>query len=147
MKVSKLYSKPKKNILALQDPAVLYGSPDAIIGKVRSGISKNYLLRLADDIDFSPKEIARVVHLSERTLQRYDEKQPMGADSSERALQLAQLYANGTRVMGDIDTFKRWMRTPSVIFGGEAPVSLLDTIFGFQWIRQELGRIEHGILA
>jgi uncharacterized protein (DUF2384 family) len=40
-----------------------------------------------------------------------------------------------------------WIRTPSIIFKGNTPLSLLDTSFGFDMVLTELGRIEHGIFA
>jgi uncharacterized protein (DUF2384 family) len=46
-----------------------------------------------------------------------------------------------------MDKFKIWIKTPSVVFRGEAPVTILDTSAGFDMIFKELGRIEHGIFA
>ena len=50
-------------------------------------------------------------------------------------------------VFGNIDKFKLWIKAPSLIFNGEAPVSVLDTSAGFDMVFRELGRIEHGIFA
>ena len=65
----------------------------------------------------------------------------------KRPLSLPGLYTRGEEVFGSMDKFKSWMKTPSHIFKGETPVSLLDTSFGFNMVFRELGRIEHGIFA
>ena len=46
-----------------------------------------------------------------------------------------------------MDKFKTWVKTPSHVFKGEAPVTILDTSAGFDMVFKELGRIEHGVFA
>jgi uncharacterized protein (DUF2384 family) len=57
------------------------------------------------------------------------------------------LYTRGEEVFGSMDKFKSWVKTPSIIFNGESPLSILDTSIGFDMVLSELGRIEHGIFA
>jgi uncharacterized protein (DUF2384 family) len=64
-----------------------------------------------------------------------------------KLLSLARLYTRGEEVFGSMDKFKTWIKTPSLIFKGEAPVTILDTSAGFDMVFKELGRIEHGIFA
>lgn len=113
----------------------------------RSGIIKEALLNLSRQLSFSLSELAQVVHVSERTLQRYADDAKLSADTSERAILLSQLYQRGTEVFGQLENFKEWMRTSLPAFNYQTPISLLDTTFGFQLIQDELGRIEHGIFA
>ncbi|NIG57076.1 antitoxin Xre/MbcA/ParS toxin-binding domain-containing protein [Chitinophaga sp. Cy-1792] len=113
----------------------------------RSGIIKQALLNLSRQISFSIAELAQVLHISERTLQRYADDAKLSPDTSERAIMLSALYQRGTEVFGDLENFKEWMRTPLPAFDYQAPITLLDTSFGFQLIQDELGRIEHGLFA
>jgi len=113
----------------------------------RDGIIKKALMNLSQQLSFSLSEIARVLHISERTLQRYADDEKLSADTSERAILLSQLYQHGTQVFGDLENFKEWMRTPLPAFNYQPPISLLDTTFGFQLIEDELGKIAHGIFA
>jgi uncharacterized protein (DUF2384 family) len=39
------------------------------------------------------------------------------------------------------------MKAEILFFNNEMPISFLDTIFGFELLEQELGRIEYGIFA
>ena len=118
-----------------------------ILQLTRDGLPKRILLSLAKKISLTIQELANIMHISERTLQRYDDDAIIKTEYAEKAIELARLYTRGEEVFGSMDSFKIWMKTPSLIFKSEAPVSLLDTSFGFDMIFKELGRIEHGIFA
>lgn len=113
----------------------------------RNGIDKKSLLHLAKKINFDINDLAQILHMSERTIQRYDLNKKLSVEASARALQLAKLYARGENIFGDLDRFKRWMVHPNTALATKKPKELLDTTFGFQLLSEELVRIEHGIFA
>ena len=133
----------------------LLGGPNAIklsndldiIKFAREGFPKRTLLALAKKISLNLQELAYILHISERTLQRYDDNEIIKTEYAEKAVELARLYTRGQEVFGNMDKFKLWIKAPSLIFNGEAPVSMLDTSAGFDMVFRELGRIEHGIFA
>lgn len=118
-----------------------------VINLARKGFSKSSLLALGKKIFLNLQELANILHISERTLQRYDDNEIIKLEYAEKAVELARLYTRGEEVFGSIDKFKLWMKTPGLIFNGETPVSMLDTSAGFDMVFRELGRIEHGIFA
>lgn len=118
-----------------------------VIKLTRQGLPKKVLLALAQKISLTVQELAGIMHISERTLQRYDEDAVVKTEYAEKAVELARLYTRGEEVFGSIEQFKRWMKTSAHVFKGETPVSLLDTSVGFDMVLKELGRIEHGIFA
>jgi putative toxin-antitoxin system antitoxin component (TIGR02293 family) len=118
-----------------------------IVKLARQGFSKRVLLSLAKKISLSIQELSIILHISERTLQRYEDDAIIKTEYAEKAVELARLYTRGQEVFGSIDKFKLWVKTPSLVFNGEAPVSMLDTSAGFDMVFKELGRIEHGIFA
>jgi putative toxin-antitoxin system antitoxin component (TIGR02293 family) len=118
-----------------------------IIKLARQGFSKKVLLSLANKISITLQELANIIHISERTLQRYDDDAIIKTEYAEKAVELARLYTRGEEVFGSMDKFKLWVKYPNFVFNGEAPVSLLDTSAGFDMVFKELGRIEHGIFA
>ena len=118
-----------------------------VINLARKGFSKGTLLALAKKISLNLQELANILHISERTLQRYDDNEIIKLEYAEKAVELARLYTRGEEVFGSIDKFKLWIKAPSLIFNGEAPVTILDTSAGFDMVFRELGRIEHGIFA
>ncbi|AXT58852.1 DUF2384 domain-containing protein [Aquimarina sp. AD10] len=113
----------------------------------RNGIDKKALLHLAKTISFDLKELALVIHMSERTIQRYDLNKKLSTEASAKALQLAKLYGKGEKVFGDLERFKNWMNHPCTALASKKPKELLDTTFGFELLNEELMRIEHGIFA
>ncbi|MEX1123469.1 MAG: MbcA/ParS/Xre antitoxin family protein, partial [Balneolales bacterium] len=97
---------------------------------------------------FNLNDWARILSLSDRSLQRY---QKSGAHFSmavsEKLLLIGYLFNRGHSVFNDSDRFFSWLQKPSVPLGGQTPLSLLDSIFGIDLILDELGRIEHGIFS
>jgi putative toxin-antitoxin system antitoxin component (TIGR02293 family) len=118
-----------------------------ILSSTRQGFSKQVLMGLAKKISLTLQEFANIMHISERTLQRYDDQDIIKTEYAEKAVELARLYTRGEEVFGSMDKFKTWMKTPVHAFRGDTPVSLLDTSIGFDMVFKELGRIEHGIFA
>lgn len=113
----------------------------------RNGLQKSLLLSFAKRISLTIQEFADIMHISERTLQRYDDDAIIKSEYAEKAVELARLYTRGEEVFGSLDKFKTWMKTPLHVFKDETPVSLLDSSVGFDMVFKELGRIEHGIFA
>jgi putative toxin-antitoxin system antitoxin component (TIGR02293 family) len=118
-----------------------------LIELARTGIPKNEVLKMAKHLSFSGKELSIIINLSERTLQRYPNDKKLEKIASEKAIQLAKLYERGNEVWGDLERFKGWMRHPNPFLGSKTPLEILDTSFGFEMVLDEIGRIEHGILA
>ncbi len=118
-----------------------------LIELARKGIPKNAVVKMAKQLSFSGKELAIIINLSERTLQRYPDNKKLEKTASEKAIQLAKLYERGNEVWGDLERFKAWMRHPNPFLGSKTPVEILDTNFGFDMVLDEIGRVEHGILA
>jgi putative toxin-antitoxin system antitoxin component (TIGR02293 family) len=127
--------------------AVAFSSDFDLVKLARQGFPKKALLALAKKISLSIQELANILHISERTLQRYEDDVIIKTEYAEKAVELARLYTRGEEVFGSMDKFKLWMKAPSLIFNGEAPVTFLDTSAGFDMVFNELGRIEHGIFV
>lgn len=135
------------NLLGSTSTQFSFMSDFDILATTRKGLPKNLLMAFAKKISLTLQEFANIMHISERTLQRYDDTEIIKTEYAEKAVALARLYTRGEEVFGSLDKFKTWMKTPLYVFKGEAPVSLLDTSIGFDIVFKELGRIEHGIFA
>lgn len=137
----------------LADSIFSYKSVDdkdviAIIEIIRNGISYKDFNKIADNTPFSLTEWAHYLQLSERTIQRNQkEKKSFQPIQSERIVELSMLYKYGVEVFGDKNNFNTWLSSKSIPLGGRKPKDLLDTKFGISMVKDELGRIEHGILA
>lgn len=113
----------------------------------RKGISKKSIVALAKKISLTLEEIASILHISERTLQRYTPSTLVKTEHADRAIELARLYERGIEVLGSDKSFSSWVKTPNLALGGEIPFNLLDTRIGFEMVLNVLGRIEHGVFS
>lgn len=89
MKHVKGYRVQENALLIVEQPGGTYVASSGYFDFIqlsRTGIIKRALLNLSRQLSFSLTELAQVVHLSERTLQRYDDDARLSADSSERAI-------------------------------------------------------------
>lgn len=140
-----------KNIL--EDPSATYGALDdnslmAFMQAVREGIGIRSFLNFTQSIPFSMQDWSAFLHLSERTLQRYEkEKKKFDPMQSERIIEIALLFKKGAAVFGSNEKFNTWLETESFALGKVKPKSLLDNAFGIRLIQDELTRLEYGVLA
>jgi len=117
------------------------------ISLIRTGIPKQAMTHLMDVADISLIEMANIIHTTDRTLRRYTPTQKLPTDQSERLVEIAKLYSRGEEVFGTMAHFSEWMDSVLLPFGNKKPKEFLDTSMGIAMIMDELGRIEHGILA
>ncbi len=111
------------------------------------GVSKDVLLKLAKYLNLSMKEMADLLSITERTIQRYDRNRHFNRVVSEQILQIAEVAAVGVKVSGDKDKFLSWMRQPNKALGNKTPLDLLGSRFGTEMILDELGRMEYGVFS
>ena len=113
----------------------------------REGLSKEAYDRLAQYLNFSTKQMAAILPVTERTIQRFKQNSRLSPEVSDHILQIAEVSAKGTKVFQDKEKFIAWLKAPCVAFAHQSPVSLLDSKFGVDMALDELGRIEHGIFS
>lgn len=135
------------------DPEVAYNTTDDkfindVIALVREGVSFEDFERFASKSAFSSSEWADYLHISERTMQRY-QKEQKSFDSlqSEKIVEIVLLQKRGVEVFGKKAKFQSWLETPSLALGDLKPKSFLDSSFGITLLKDELTRIEYGVLA
>ena len=133
----------KMNFNSVDDREIL-----SLIKKSRKGIKYSAFNKIQKEVLFKSAEWSKILHLSERTLQRYKkEKIDFSPLYSERIIEIQMLFNKGIEVFGDRDNFYSWLNSKNIVLGGIFPISLLDNTFGILLLRDQLTRIEHGILA
>ncbi len=119
-----------------------------LIQTVREGVDYYSFSGLLKKVPFTLSEWSRFLNISERTLQRYKKEQrKFNPLQSEKIIQISLLYQYGIEVYGDARRFDNWLQTGNPALGGVKPKELLDNSFGINLVRDELTRIEHGVLA
>ncbi len=120
----------------------------SLINTVRQGIQFSAFMSIVTKSPFNISEWSAFLHLSERTMQRYKKEQKsFDPIHSEKILEITLLYRKGLEVFGDTDRFNSWLNSTNIALGNIKPKELLDNTFGISLLKDELGRIEHGVLA
>jgi len=139
--------------IEIKEKQISYNSVDdkdilVLIQYVKNGFRFSSFTSLAKNIPFSLNEWSYFLNMSERTMQRYKkEKKTFDPIYSEKILEVMLLYKLGVNVFGNKEKFITWIETKNLALGGVKPKELLDNTFGISFLKDELIRIEHGILA
>lgn len=104
--------------------------------------------KISEKAPFTQSEWAALLHVSERTLQRYAKYNGSFAPiNAERALQIANVIAEGKKTFGKTSAFYQWLKQNPEMLEGTLSLDSLTTASGIQMVLVQLGRIQHGILA
>ncbi|MEO8151410.1 MAG: antitoxin Xre/MbcA/ParS toxin-binding domain-containing protein [Bacteroidia bacterium] len=127
-------------------------SPDEInsfkiIDVIRKGLPMGILNKLAMLMSFKPKDVAPIINVSERTLQRYVPSKLLDKETSLKTIQLASLYENGVQLFGSVERFNEWMNAEILALGQKKPIEFIDTSVGINEVQKILVRIQHGVYS
>ena len=112
---------------------------------IRRGLPIRALDNLAQLLQVDRAELARVLGISLRTLQRKSgENQRLGPAASDRLARVRRILDLATDALGEQTKGARWLSSRSRALGGEVPLRMLDTDLGTQRVQQELHQIEFG---
>lgn len=148
----KKYKTPEPSTTIAQEAATpLYGRtqirPLTVIETIREGLPLSKLLPVIKSMKISMSELADILHISLRTLQRYQNHKILDTDTSSKGIRLIQLYHHGIAVFEDADDFASWIRSEVAALDYNTPFSLFDTPIGFDLVDDILGRIDYGVFA
>lgn len=114
----------------------------------RKGVDFDTFDKLTGNFPFDLSDWSRILHISERTIQRYRrDKKKFDSIHTDRFLQVMMLLNKGIEVFGNSDNFITWLNSVNIALGGIKPITLLDNSFGIKMVNDELTKIEHGVLA
>lgn len=122
-------------------------SPMDLVELSRRGISRAALNHLIGYTELTLTQMASLLPITERTIQRYDFNAFFNATVSEQILAIARLFARGEQVFGAKSKFLDWLHAENPALARKKPFDLLTSRFGNDMVNDELGRIEHGLIA
>ena len=119
-----------------------------LIHVTRKGIDYNTFNEFTVSFPLNISTWSKILNMSERTIQRYRrEKKRLDSIHTEKLLLIMLLFNKGVSVFGNITNFLAWINSKSIPLGGVKPIDLLDNSFGINMVKDELIKIEHGVLA
>ncbi len=102
--------------------------------------------KTAAKISFTQAEWSNILHLSERTLQRYSkENKTFEGIYVDRILHIDQLINLGLETFENADVFYRWLKRDKKVLGRIINFQSLYSTQGILDIIDEIGRIQHGV--
>ncbi len=138
--------KQKSTVTKVAEPMALYKTVKAI--PQLKEFTYTEFKKIADKTPFTQAEWAAMLHVSERTLQRYAKNNGHFAPiNSERFQQLNHLFSRGKKLFGTVASFYNWIHANPPMLEGDLSFSSLTSFDGIQKVLTQIGRIEHGILA
>ncbi len=147
--IKKARPKPYKQndkVSIVEEPMAVYHSVKAIPSLKDFTFSE--FKKIADKTPFTQAEWGAILHLSERTLQRYAKNNGLFAPMiAERALQIDNVLEQGKITFGKVENFCTWLKRNPIMLEGDLSFDSLTTAQGIQMVLRQLGRIQYGILA
>lgn len=123
----------------LQEPEMLYQENVDVF-------SPAAYKKLQQVLQFTQAEWAAILHISDRTLQRYlKDGKPFTGFQAELLHQLSRLTETGLQIFDSPQSFTDWLRTTKHVLGQELSFQSLQTITGIGLLQQELGRMAYGV--
>jgi len=120
-------------------------APPFKIGIVKNGISKKQLEAIKSQTDLNYGHLSTILSISRTSLINKKGDARFNPATSERIMRLADVLCYGREVFECRELFNSWIRIPCIALGGKSPLELLDTLYGMEEVKKELGRIEHGV--
>jgi putative toxin-antitoxin system antitoxin component (TIGR02293 family) len=138
----KTYKDTSKTPLAiLNEPAASYGSSSFYELSSRS-ISKEYI---KDIIRLAKLTVSELISFIPISIDSYKRRVDFNPSVTEKVLEIEEVYRRGLDAFGD--SFYHWMDTKNVSLDGKKPKELLANSFGVRILLDEIGKLEHGVLA
>jgi putative toxin-antitoxin system antitoxin component (TIGR02293 family) len=115
-----------------------------VIEATRQGLPVTGIEELLKSGRLTLAEVDRIV-LPRKTLSHRRKIGCLTPEQSDRLVRVVRVLAAAEETFGSQDKASRWLRRPTKVLEGEAPLELLDTTEGAREVEDLLHRIDHGL--
>lgn len=113
---------------------------------VGRGLPWSALERFRGAAGWSLAELAPLIQVPVRTLDRRRRERRLRPDESDRLVRLARVFQQALALFeGDAVGARQWLGAPVPAFAGLTPLELVTTDPGAREVEALIGRLEHGI--
>jgi putative toxin-antitoxin system antitoxin component (TIGR02293 family) len=118
-----------------------------LIEAITRGLPADLARELASRMGVSLGEVAGLLRLTPRTLQRRLEAGRLRRNESERLWELGRLFFRAMEVLESEEGAAQWFRSRLQVLGWATPLAVARTAVGLRELENILGRIEHGVFS
>jgi len=137
----------KTATLEKKTPSAKAKHPTELIRQIQKGLRFAELQTLQDKIDLPLEQLAGKLSISRSTLQRRKSAGRLSPDESDKVMRFSQLLEHATKVFGDVDRARAWLKHPQRGLGGAVPLDYAETEIGAREVDRLLGRIDYGVYS
>jgi putative toxin-antitoxin system antitoxin component (TIGR02293 family) len=114
--------------------------------RVRAGFPFNTIQQLAGLSGFSPAELAGIIKIPQRTLQRRRESGVFSATESDRLYRLSTIVAAALDLFqGNAEHARKWLCKPLRYLHDRRPIDMIETGVETELMLTYILQLEHGI--
>ncbi|HJY54117.1 MAG TPA: antitoxin Xre/MbcA/ParS toxin-binding domain-containing protein [Candidatus Udaeobacter sp.] len=121
--------------------------PTKLIQRIQKGLRFSELKTLQDTLDLPFEKLAAKLCISRSTLQRRKAAGRLSRDESDKVVRFSRLFGHATKVFGDVERARAWLKHPQVGLGGAVPLDYASTETGAREVENLLGRIEYSVYS
>ena len=121
--------------------------PHELIRRIQKGLRFSELQALQGKIDMPLEQLAGKLSISRSTLQRRKTTGRLSSDESGKVMRFSQLLEHATKVFGNVDRARGWLKHPQRGLGGAVPLDYAETEIGAREVDRLLGRIDYGVYS
>lgn len=110
-------------------------------------LHKENFIVLAKKFKFTDDQSARMMGMSLRTFRKKTLTADLNVLASEMVIRLSELYEVGLDTFGDPQLLIVWLNSNSIVFGNIKPALLIESSLGVSLVKDQLIRMQHGILV
>jgi putative toxin-antitoxin system antitoxin component (TIGR02293 family) len=121
--------------------------PHELIRRIQKGLRFSELQALQGKIDMPLEQLAGKLSISRSTLQRRKTAGRLSSDESGKVMRFSQLLEHATKVFGNVDRARGWLKHPQRGLGGAVPLDYAETEIGAREVDRLLGRIDYGVYS
>ncbi len=119
-----------------------------LVERVEEGLSFGELERLRQNMGLSREEMAELVQIRPRTLDRRKKEGRLHPEESDRLLRASRVFGRAIALFeGDVEGALGWLSTPQRALGGAVPLEMARTEIGAGEVEDLIGRLEHGVFS
>lgn len=120
----------------------------ATVRKLEQGYSPTTLHDLKNALRLSWSELAELLQVRPRTLNRRRLQRRLPTDESERVLRISRVYNLAVELFeGDDEAARHWLKRPRKSLANGSPLWFARTEPGAREVEDLIGRLEHGVFT